>query len=81
MFKYLKKYWFWCLLAPLFMVGEIMMDLMQPDLMKTIVDEGVIGKNMDIIISVGLRMILLVFLGAASGILCYILLTKSSTFI
>ena len=70
MFKYLKKYWFWCLLAPLFMVGEIMMDLVQPDLMKTIVDEGVIGKNMDIIINVGLRMVILVFIGAATGILC-----------
>ncbi len=26
MLKYLKKYWFWYLLAPLFMVGEIAMD-------------------------------------------------------
>ena len=36
MLKYLKKYWFFCLLAPLFMVGEVAMDLIQPDMMADI---------------------------------------------
>lgn len=70
MLKYLKKYWFFCLLAPLFMVGEVAMDLLQPDLMAQIVDEGVLKSNMPLIISVGIRMILTVLVGGAFGILC-----------
>ena len=70
MLKYLKKYWFFCLLAPLFMVGEVAMDLLQPDLMAKIVDEGVLKSNMDLIISVGIRMILTVMIGGVFGILC-----------
>lgn len=70
MLKYLKKYWYWCLLAPLFMVGEVTMDLIQPDLMASIVDDGVLGGNVDLIIGTGLRMILLVLFGGTCGVLC-----------
>lgn len=38
--KYLRKYWIFALLAPIFMAGEVLMDLVQPRLMSTIVDEG-----------------------------------------
>ena len=68
-FKFLKKYWLFTILAPLFMIGEVSMDLLQPRLMSTIVDEGVLGLsnngvgNMDIIIHTGLKMIMFVALG------------------
>ena len=45
MLKYLRKYWLFAILAPLFMVGEVLMDLVQPRLMSTIVDEGVLGLS------------------------------------
>lgn len=70
MLKYLKKYWFFCLLAPLFMVGEVSMDLLQPDMMADIVDNGVLGGNLPLILSVGVKMILTVLLGGLCGILC-----------
>ena len=70
MLKYLKKYWFFCLLAPLFMLGEVGMDLLQPDLMADIVDNGVLKSDISLIINVGVRMILTVVLGGFSGILC-----------
>lgn len=70
MLKYLKKYWFFCLLAPLFMVGEVGMDLLQPDLMARIVDEGVLGGNINLILSVGIKMILTVIFGGICGVLC-----------
>lgn len=70
MLKYLKKYWFFCLLAPLFMLGEITMDLIQPDMMATIVDEGVLKANPDIVLNEGIRMILLVLFGGLCGGLC-----------
>lgn len=43
MVKYLKKYWLWTILAPLFMIGEVSMDLIQPELMSRIIDDGVLG--------------------------------------
>ena len=70
MLKYLKKYWYFCLLAPLFMVGEVAMDLIQPDLMADIVDNGVLKNDMQLIITVGIQMILLVMLGGLCGVLC-----------
>ena len=70
MLKYLKKYWKWCLIAPLFMLGEISMDLLQPDLMARVVDDGVLAGDLKVIVSTGVRMILTVLLGGVCGILC-----------
>ncbi len=70
MLKYLKKYWIFCLLAPLFMVGEVAMDLLQPDMMADIVDNGVLKSDMGLIITVGIKMILFVMLGGFCGIMC-----------
>ena len=75
MLQYLKKYWFFALLAPLFMTGEVLMDLMQPRLMSTIVDEGVLGLSnnnigdLNLVITTGLKMIGCVVLGGCCGIL------------
>lgn len=70
MLKYLKKYWFFCLLAPLFMVGEVAMDLIQPDMMADIVDNGVLKNDIRLIVTVGIKMIFMVMLGGFSGVLC-----------
>ena len=70
MLKYLKKYWFFCLLAPLFMVGEVAMDLIQPDMMADIVDNGVLKSDIALIVSTGIKMILTVVLGGFCGIMC-----------
>ncbi len=70
MLKYLKKYWFFCLIAPLFMLGEVSMDLLQPDMMADIVDNGVLKANFDLIVSVGIKMILTVLAGGLCGVMC-----------
>ena len=67
--KYLKPYWIFCVLAPLFMVGEVCMDLLQPDLMAQIVDKGVLAHDVSRILSVGVKMILFTALGGLSGVL------------
>lgn len=75
MLKYLKKYWIFALLAPLFMAGEVFMDLLQPRLMATIVDDGVLGLNsngvgdLQLVLTTGLQMILTVAFGACCGIM------------
>ena len=68
-FKYLKKYWFFAILAPLFMVGEVFMDLLQPELMAKIVDQGLPSGDLELVIITGLKMIGFVLLGGLSGIL------------
>ena len=82
--KYLKKYWFFALLAPLFMIGEVSVDLLQPQLMSTIVDEGVLGLSnggvgdLHLVISTGTRMILTVVLGGLFGIMCGVFANMAS---
>ena len=66
--KYLKPYWFIALMTPLFMVIEVVVDLIQPKLMSKIVDEGVLAGNMELIISTGITMMLFVILGGIGGI-------------
>ena len=75
MIKYLKKYWFFAILAPIFMMGEVAMDLLQPRMMSTIIDEGVLGLSnnnvgdVHLVIVTGLKMIGLVTIGGFCGIM------------
>ena len=68
-FRYMKKYWFFAILAPLFMVGEVLMDLKQPLLMAEIVDIHLINGDIQSIILTGLKMLGLVLIGGVFGIL------------
>ncbi len=67
-FRYLKPYWFMAILSPLFMVGEVMVDLLQPKLMSKLVDVGIPSGDMSYILSTGIIMLLLVILGGILGI-------------
>lgn len=66
--KYLKPYALFAVLTPLSMVGEMLGDLLQPKLMSKIVDDGVLGQDMDLIIRTGLLMLLVLIGGGACGI-------------
>ena len=73
MWKYIRKYLIFAILAALFMIGEVMMDLIQPGLMSKIVDNGVLGLNnggvgdLNLIWRLGAQMILLVLFGGFCG--------------
>lgn len=73
MWKYIKRYLPFAILAALFMIGEVMMDLIQPGLMSKIVDDGVLGistdgtGNLNLIWNLGIKMILLVLFGGFCG--------------
>ena len=64
---YLKPYWVWASLAPLLMLTEVMLDLMQPRLVARIIDEGIAQLDMQLIIQTGLLMVILAVIGAIGG--------------
>ncbi len=68
--KFLKPYWLWATLAPLLMVLEVVMDLMQPRMIQRIVDVGLAQLDMQVVINTGLWMIGFAFMGAIGGVGC-----------
>lgn len=66
--KYLKPYMLFALLTPLSMIGEVMVDLWQPKLMSKIVDDGVLGHDMGLIVRTGIIMMILIIIGGACGV-------------
>jgi len=83
--KYLKPYIWYILLAPTLMVLEVCMDLLQPAMMSTIVDDGILGinaaggyGNMNIILTTCVKMLLFALIGAVGGIGCTYYSTKAS---
>lgn len=68
--KYLKPYWKVAVLAPLLMLAEVVMDLLQPKLMASIVDNGIAKGDTAFIIRTGLIMIGAALLGFLGGFGC-----------
>ncbi len=69
---FLKPYWLWATLAPLCMVLEVAMDLMQPRLIQRIIDEGIAQSNMQVVIRTGLTMGGVATVGLLGGVGCTI---------
>ncbi|MGN0658386.1 MAG: ABC transporter permease, partial [Emergencia sp.] len=73
MWKYIKSYLIFGILAAVFMMGEVLMDLIQPRIMARIVDEGVLGVSsggqgdLHLVWTCGLTMIGLVLIGCLCG--------------
>ena len=83
MWKYIKPYLPFAILAALFMIGEVSMDLLQPSIMRQIVDDGVLGANnggngdLNLILRLGLIMIGFVLFGGLCGSLNNVFVHKS----
>nr|HMN62554.1 ABC transporter permease [Anaerolinea sp.] len=65
--KYLKPYRRWIILAPLLMMMEVFMDLMQPRMIQRIVDQGIANLDMALVLQTGLLMVGLAVIGATGG--------------
>ena len=74
-FPFVRKYLGFAILASLFMILEVGVDLLQPGMMAAIVDKGILGlgsggqPDPSLVLQVGIRMILLVIAGGAFGLL------------
>jgi len=76
--KYFKKYKALFFIGVTFVFLEAMCDLLQPTIMARIIDQGVRNKNMSLVISLGLLMLLVTALGAAFAATRSILASKVS---
>lgn len=67
-----KRYWFFTLLCPLFMIGEVLLETAIPFLMAKIIDEGIAFQNMKIVLKFGAIMavaaVISLFCGACGAI-------------
>ena len=68
LFKYLKPYMLPTLLAPLFMLLEVAMDLMQPALMSRVIDVGVANADKAYIVRTCVLMFACALLGVIGGL-------------
>ncbi len=75
---YLKPYWKTALIAPLLMILEVTMDLLQPRMMQRIVDDGIQLGNQSLVLQTGLIMVCFALLGAVGGIGCTIFAVRAA---
>lgn len=69
---YLKPYWKAVLLAPLLMILEVTMDLLQPVLIASIIDDGVLAGDLLHIKQTGALMVGVALVGLLGGVGCTI---------
>ena len=68
--RFVKPYWRWALLAPLAMIVEVSMDLMQPRMVERIVDQGIAKLDLNLVLQTGGLMVGLAIIGVLGGMGC-----------
>jgi ATP-binding cassette subfamily B multidrug efflux pump len=76
--KFLKPYTYWAILAPLMMVLEVAMDLMQPKMIERIVDQGIAQLDIGVVVNTGLLMVGFALIGAVGGVGSTVFATMTS---
>ncbi len=64
---YLKPYLSWVIIAPLLMMLEVFMDLLQPRMVQRVIDQGIANSDLQLVIQTGLLMCLFAVIGAFGG--------------
>ncbi|MBZ4684058.1 MAG: transporter-like protein [Fusobacteriales bacterium] len=78
LFKYTKKYRLFTILAPLFMMIEVIADLFLPFISKNIINIGIVNNDTNYIFKMGLLMLLTALIGAFGGIMCTVFASKAA---
>jgi len=79
LFRYVKKYWIYAVLAPLCIAVEVILEVNIPRIMANIVDIGISNKDLDYITRMGILMILMAILSLFFGALAARLASVAST--
>lgn len=75
---YIKPYWKFVILGPLFMLFEVFFDLLQPRLAAYIVNNGVVERDFNVIEHTGILMVLVALLSLIAGVGCNIFASRAS---
>ncbi|SFT23921.1 ABC transporter ATP-binding protein [Paenibacillus sp. BC26] len=75
---YLRPYWKFMILGPLFMIFEVFFDLLQPTLAAHIVNFGVVERDFSVIQHTGLLMALVALLSLVTGVGCNLFASRAS---
>lgn len=75
---YIKPYWKFVILGPLFMLFEVFFDLLQPKLAAYIVNNGVVERDFNVIEHTGILMVLVALLSLIMGVGCNIFASRAS---
>lgn len=76
--KYLKPYWLFALIGPLFMCVEVGMDLLQPMIMQHIIDKGIATGDSQYVIKMSIYLLVVAVIGLIGGLGCSIYSTKAA---
>jgi ATP-binding cassette subfamily B multidrug efflux pump len=80
LFPFLRPYRRWVILAPLLMLLEVAMDLMQPRLVQTIIDSGVQKGDLNEVFRLGALMVGLAVIGLFGGMVCTVYAIKAAQY-
>ncbi|SEN52123.1 ABC transporter ATP-binding protein [Paenibacillus sp. OV219] len=75
---YIKPYWKFVLLGPLFMLLEVFFDLLQPRLAAHIVTFGVVERDFSVIEKTGIFMAVVALLSLVTGVACNLFASRAS---
>lgn len=75
---YLKPYWKFLILAPLFMMLEVYFDLLQPRLAAHIVNFGIMDRDLTVIEQTGFVMVGVTILSLVTGVGCNLFASRAS---
>jgi len=70
LFPFLRPYWLWAVLAPLAMLLEVVMDLLQPTLIAHIIDDGIARQDAVFVVRTSGWMAAAAVVGLAGGMAC-----------
>lgn len=70
LFRYLRPYWRWAVLAPLMMTLEVAMDLLQPRMVQRIIDQGLARHDLNVVLQSGAWMVVLAAVAVGTGMAC-----------
>lgn len=76
--KYIKPYMLFAILAPLFMLVEVGMDLLQPTILEHIIDNGIAENDTSYIVKMFVLMLVVAIIGLVGGIGCSIYASKAA---
>ena len=77
--RYIKEYKWVSIITPVFMLVEVIMELLIPKLMSIIVDDGIGKSNMTVVYTTGAIMLLFALISLAAGVLAGKYGAKAST--